>query len=103
MNRTILGALASLSLIACGSDVTAVTRLTGDAGNGETVFKANCLGCHGADGKSGSAHRDIAAAAKDKTDEAVSVILDGKDEMQGFAGVLTSQQIADVVAYLKTK
>ena len=37
MNRTILGALASLSLIACGSDVTAVTRLTGDAGNGETA------------------------------------------------------------------
>ena len=110
MRRLLSGAVLASSLlaVACGSsasqaDIDAVTALTGSAAAGESVFTTNCKVCHGDDAKSGTAKRDLPDAAKSETDKAISTILTGEDEMQSFKGVLTNQQIADVIAYLKTK
>lgn len=98
-----LVAVPALGLaVACGTDITGVTSLTGDAASGKTVYTNNCNGCHGPDGMSGSTKRNIVSEVKNSTDKAIGVILDGDDEMPSFAGTLTNQQIADVVAHIKT-
>ncbi len=104
MTRLVLIALPALALVttACGSDTSAVTSLTGDPAVGKTLYTNNCAGCHGGDGLSGSTKRNIVSPAKSETDKVISIILDGEDEMPGFAATLTSQQIADIVAYVKT-
>jgi mono/diheme cytochrome c family protein len=103
MNRNALIALAALGLTACGTDTSAVTSLTGVAANGEKVYSTTCNGCHGADGRSGSTKLDIVTPIKNDTSDAIATILNGQEEMPAFSSQLSSQQIADVVAYLKTK
>ncbi len=71
--------------------------LTGDAASGETVFSSNCAGCHGADGTGSSAP---SIAGEDERNEIIEVVYQGEDEMPGFGDTLTSQEIADVAAYV---
>jgi mono/diheme cytochrome c family protein len=102
------GALFALPLftaVGCGpstSDIAAVTALTGDATHGKTVYEANCQGCHGADGASGTAKHDIAGHAASDLEGAVRGVLAGKESMPSFQGLLSNQDIADVMAYLKS-
>jgi mono/diheme cytochrome c family protein len=104
MKRNVLAALPALALAltACGSDTSAVTSLTGDAAAGKALYTTNCAGCHGADGTSGPARHDVVGHCKTEPEEAIAVILDGDDEMPGFATTLTSQQVADIVAYIRS-
>jgi cytochrome c oxidase cbb3-type subunit III len=72
---------------------------------GATTFAANCAGCHGADGRGGEHAPNIAGAP------AVQQLTDGElggIVHNGIAGAgmpafpsFTSQQIADVVSYLR--
>lgn len=62
----------------------------------------NCAGCHGADGTSVSARHDVVGHCKTEPEEAIAAILDGDDEMPGFATTLTSQQVADIVAHVRS-
>ncbi len=71
--------------------------LTGDAAEGEAIFSSNCAGCHGADGTNGSAP---SIAGEDERNEIIEVVYQGEDEMPGFGDTLTSQEIADVAAYV---
>ena len=87
----------------------------GDTARGESVYRANCVACHGAlaDGK-GPAARALKPSPTDftqatywagKTDEqvlaAIRTGLPGTS-MMGFAQ-MTSEDLADVVAYLRTR
>lgn len=76
-------------------------ELDGDSTNGEAVFSANCASCHGADGTGGSGPNLVAEAGEDDA-EWVEVILGGEDTMPAFVDVLTDQEIADVLAWLKS-
>jgi cytochrome c553 len=85
---SLLLGIASLLAAGCGTSTSSVTALTG--------------ACHGADGISGSAHRAVPSFATTNPDKTVSFILDGKEEMPAFSSTLTDQEIANVLAYVKT-
>lgn len=95
-----------LLVAACGGatteDLAAITSLTGTAESGKTLYVRECATCHGADGKSGTERRNITDEAKSNPDGAVRVMLDGEDDMPGYLGTLSSQDLADILAYLKT-
>ncbi len=83
---------------------------SGKAKLGETVFKAQCIGCHNK--QAGDAtpfgppnlHGIIGPAKPQITaQEAAETIKAGKGIMPAFAGKLSSQEISNVVAYLKTQ
>ena len=74
------------------------------AANGEKVYQAKCVSCHGADGKA------QVAGARDFTDvsymrdaipvEFYSVVTKGKDQMPAWNKDLTDQERWDVTYYL---
>ena len=75
----------------------------GDAAAGKVVFTTNCGGCHTLSdaGTSGSVGPNLDDA---KPDAALVVdrATNGKGVMPPFKGTLSSQQIADVAAYVST-
>ena len=92
-----------LLLTACsgGADDTAA-ELVGDATAGATVYSANCTGCHGADGLGDTAPAlaDIAAEFDDA--QLAEIVVNGTDEGMPAFPQLSEQEVADVVAYLRT-
>jgi cbb3-type cytochrome c oxidase subunit III len=78
----------------------------GDATKGTTVFKDACSGCHGADGQGGVGRRlkPNAFIQSSTNADVMTLILTGRvnTAMRGWAGRLTEEQIADVIAFLRT-
>ena len=70
----------------------------GDAAAGGPLFDDNCAVCHSADGSGGSGP-DIRSVG---SDEIVDVATDGKESMPEFGSVLSTQDIADIAAYVTT-
>ena len=70
--------------------------VAGDAVRGETVFEAECAGCHGDEAQGGVGP----ALADTGLDEATvaTVVQQGRGVMP--AGIVTGQEQADVVAYV---
>lgn len=103
--------LCGLLLAACGgSDNTAtadanrtqaILSLTADVSAGATSYTSRCASCHGSDGKSGSANRNVASVASQNASEAVSILQTGEDEMPSFSS-LSDQELANIVGYLRT-
>jgi alcohol dehydrogenase (cytochrome c) len=81
---------------------TAIAALTGDVTSGQALFTAKCVSCHGSDARSGSAHENTPQTATSETEFAIQIILSGKESMPSFSGTLGDQQIADILAYLKS-
>jgi len=83
---------------------------SGKAKLGETIFKAQCIGCHNkAPGDTTpfgppNLHGIIGSTAPQITPQvAAATIKTGKGIMPAFDGKLTPQEISNVVAYLKTQ
>jgi mono/diheme cytochrome c family protein len=76
---------------------TSITSLVGNAAAGKIVYE-KCVTCHGADGKSGTAKHDI--RAHDNV-EFINQVIAGGSGMPAF-GTLSDQQIADVLAHVKS-
>jgi mono/diheme cytochrome c family protein len=76
---------------------------------GETLYKAKCAACHGADG-SGSAvgkkmgtHDLHSAEVQAQSDAALSgIITNGKNKMPGYQKTLKADDITSLVAYIRT-
>lgn len=84
--------------------VGAVQALKGDNANGATVWKNNCVGCHGTEGKGiPDVGEDLTtSAAKERADaELIATILNGKGKMPAYKATLSDQQVADVLAYVR--
>jgi mono/diheme cytochrome c family protein len=79
--------------------VAGVLALTGDAANGQTVYANSCQACHGLTGNSMA---PAAGKAKSDVSGAAEIIVSGNGAMPSFGRTLTNQQIADVIAHLKT-
>jgi mono/diheme cytochrome c family protein len=99
--------LAPALIVGCGAeadqaDVDAVKALTGNASAGQGLYVANCKVCHGEDAKSGSAKENLPSVADSESDEVIEKMLTGVEEMPSFKDTLSSQQMADVLAYLKS-
>jgi cytochrome c6 len=78
-------------------------------GEGATLFKAKCAGCHSADGSgSGSAGkamhiRDLASADVQKQTDAelTAIIADGKGSMPAFKDQITGDQVKELVGFIR--
>jgi uncharacterized membrane protein SirB2 len=81
--------------------------MTGDnnitsASSGKDIYMNNCAVCHGEDGKAGKmGAADLSASAMDKN-TMFGTIKSGKGTMSGFDGVLTDEQINEVIDYVQT-
>lgn len=80
------------------SRTTTIAALKGDAVAGKTIYTSNCSTCHGADAKTGTAGKNI--AAEDSTG-AYAQIVSGGGGMPAFDS-LSDQDIANVWAYVQT-
>jgi cytochrome c6 len=76
--------------------------------DGKALYDKKCAMCHGANGVAkptakGSANFNDPAWQKATTDEAiVKVTLEGKGKMPKYEGKLTPEEIAKIVAHIRT-
>lgn len=83
-----------------GDRTADILALTPDAANGATVYGSVCSSCHAADGAG-----DFGPSLQGLTDsdeELVATILNGKEAMPAYADELSDQEIADVLAHIKS-
>jgi cytochrome c6 len=79
------------------------------AGAGETIFKAKCAMCHGADGVGDTTMgkkmkvRDLSSAEVQKQTDAelTDIIAKGKSPMSAYEKQLDKEKIKQVVSYLR--
>lgn len=111
MLKTLLlsAAMAVLVLPACARADTAgpVSAKTVTLSSGEAVYRHICQSCHMPDGQgaTGAGARIPALAHNPRLQIAsypATVILNGYGGMPWFSGMLNDQQVADVVAYIRT-
>lgn len=87
---------------------SAIAALSGSVSSGGTLYKATasptCASCHQADGSGQPpTYPSLIEPAANDTDEALATaILKGGDAMKSYASSLTDQQVADLIAYLRS-
>jgi mono/diheme cytochrome c family protein len=74
--------------------------------SGEDLFVNVCRGCHMADGRGATGAGTYPSLAGNKNLEAggypVTVVVNGQRGMPGFGEMMSDDQVADVVNYLRT-
>ena len=100
-----------LAMIAAASFIGLFLSASAGAQNaGETVYKAKCASCHGADGK-GATPAGKATKARDfcsddvkkETDEEwTGIIFKGKNKMPAYDKKLSESEVKEVVAYIRS-
>lgn len=107
---------AALALAACSSEPAAPKSdaelgLTPQQARGRRVYDQNCLVCHQAYSSSGRNGPSLQGLYKKKfmvsgqpvNDERVrDITLMGKSKMPAYRDVLSKEQVADLLAYMKT-
>jgi cytochrome c6 len=80
-----------------------------DSAVGAGVYKSKCQTCHGPDGGGTAVGKSLkvadlrSAEVQSKSDaELTQVISDGKENMPGFKGNITDDEIHTVLAYVRT-
>jgi len=73
-----------------------------DIGNGERLYKATCVYCHGDHGQGGEGGGKSISPALG-LDVVLSVVGAGRDKMPAFAAAMTSEQLQDVATYVHQK
>jgi mono/diheme cytochrome c family protein len=102
----ILTVLISLLSISCGPSDHAlrIADMTGDPVNGKVVYETkaspSCASCHGATARGGSGP-NIKSEVSDEG-EFIDFVLEGEGSMPAYDSQLTDQEIADLVAYVKS-
>ena len=101
-----------LALTACLLIVTilAASPAAGaDNAAGAAVYKSKCVTCHGADGSGTAVGKSLKVAdlrsveVQSRPDaELTQIISDGKDNMPGFKGTITDDEITAVLAHVRT-
>lgn len=105
-----IAAVAALALMAApalaqdAAMFASASKLTQQGG--EEIYKAICAGCHMPEGQGAiGAGKYPALAGNENLESAgypIYVIIHGQKAMPALGGVLDDQQIADVVAYIRT-
>jgi len=97
--NSILISLFLISLMAANS------AMAGDPFAGSAIYAEYCVSCHGGDGAGEIAGTPSFRGGRLMTkpnSELVNKIRNGKDLMPRFSGVLSEEQIDDVMAYIRT-
>ena len=99
-----LGKLAVVAALFAGTCLLSAPA-NADTAAGETMFKAKCAGCHGADGKGKEMMKtmDMASADVQKMSDAdlSGIITGGKGKMPAYK-TLTPDQVKDLVGYIRS-
>ena len=77
--------------------------LTGVAARGEGIFEHNCQACHGAMAMGGMGPKLVKTPILKHEDLFREAVLRGRGAMPAWGSVLSSQDIADIYAWLATK
>ncbi len=100
--------------VEAGKNAAALTALTelrnawpqGDPVVGETLYQETCAGCHGSEGQGGVGKKmQPNEFIQESTNaEVFAFTLVGRDgtAMQGYSDILTEEQLADIIAFLRT-
>ncbi len=106
----VVAALASgVLVIAKGLSASAATNEMAESSASRAIYRTHCAECHGNDGR-GNTKRGRETEANDLTepgvkgnahDKNIRIITNGKGEMPGFKGKLSTAQIASVASYIK--
>lgn len=82
------------------------TYAKADTAATEATYKAKCASCHGPDGKGKEAlkTKDFASVAVQNMSDAelTALITDGKGKMPAYGKSLKSDQVKDLVAYIRS-
>ncbi|MBX7100163.1 MAG: cytochrome c [Myxococcaceae bacterium] len=87
---------------------SAIAALSGSVSSGGALYKSTasptCASCHLADGSGQPPTTPglIEPAANDTDEELATAILKGGDAMKSYASSLSDQQVADLIAYLRS-
>ena len=74
----------------------------GDPSAGPALYTEHCATCHGPDARGGDLGINLVARpVLLRPDEYTGVLFDGRRRMPGFRLVLTDQQVADTLAWLR--
>jgi cytochrome c6 len=106
MNRLI----SVVTFIAAGSAVFDLNRLPAAASSGADVFKSKCAACHAPDGSGNTPMgqklkvRDLHSADVQKQSDAdlTAIITNGKPPMPAYGKTLSSADIQELVAYIRS-
>lgn len=97
--------LISVTLFLVGAVCTSNGALAGDPFAGSGIYAHYCVSCHGGDGAGEVAGTPSFRGGRLLTKNPMEIkntIRMGKDMMPAFQGVLTEQQIDDVMEYIRT-
>ena len=100
-------ALAILSFIIACSNTSGTPTMTAQATttakpNGEKIYKANCLACHGPKGDLGTAGAFNLRTSALSLEERIAVITNGRNTMTAFVSLLKEKEIKAVAQYTMT-
>lgn len=91
--------IVSFSLAYKANDAKAGEQIAST--DGKEIFETKCASCHGADGKLGLGGAKDLSATTLAQPEIVKIIINGKNTMASYRGVLTDEQITAVTAYIE--
>lgn len=95
----VVGLLASIvGFAACGTNAPG----SGAATDGFTVYKANCMVCHGNDGKLGLSGAADLSTSTMTTAEMLEIVTNGKGGMMPYKELLAQKQRELVVEYAQS-
>jgi mono/diheme cytochrome c family protein len=110
----VVAAVFALSVVGCGPSLgpsKAVGELTPQEARGRAVYQQYCASCHYAN-QSGDLHgpslfgvyrkKYLPSGAPANDERVTPVILHGRNMMPGYGNELSDQQLADLLAYLRT-
>jgi mono/diheme cytochrome c family protein len=81
-----------------------ILELAGDAEAGHTLFLANCSTCHGETGEGSSWAPNLTTRVPSRDDELLlQTLLQGKGDMPRWGDRLSDQELADVLAFLRSR
>lgn len=79
--------------------------MAGDPVKGRTIYGTRCAGCHGVNGLPqvpGVPNFSMGEGMMKPDQEIMQFVKKGKTVMPGFEGILTDDEILDVIAYVRT-
>lgn len=96
--------LAASSVLALAISVPSIA-VAQDVARGQTLYLANCSGCHGSNGYSLMEEAPNLAntvTAETMDEDLVQTIQSGTETMPPYIGILSTDEIIDIISYLRT-
>ncbi|HKJ22850.1 MAG TPA: cytochrome c [Gammaproteobacteria bacterium] len=103
VGRGRLGGVGILLIAALAAGVS--VGYAADPTNGQKIYNQQCASCHGSDGRGampGVPNFTLGMALMKSDNSLANTISVGKNVMPGFEGILSEQDIYDVIAYIRT-